>query len=387
MMQYNPFEGTKAQARDYQIRICSKVISMLDGSWVGRDGIKQDPAKSILIDAPTGSGKTVMALAIAQYGAIQGKRIGWVAMRRNLLRQAIEMRDLFAFQIPDMKLISMFDKNPPRDVDWLCIDESHHDSTDSMARIHEAIKPEKVIGLSATPFRSDRMKLAFEKTVKDVGINALIQEGWLSKYDHYTIPEYTPLTVTELFQKFPDKWGKSIVFFRTMDECVLTNALMNRAGIKSDIVWGGSDREAQIDAFKAGDLNVLVSMSILAEGFDMEDLQTVFIRPSSKLPTIQMCGRVLRLHPGLEAKQIIQCKDTKYPFIRTAVPRMSYVQIGDQFRSLSTNADIESTANWYAQEILHAHVVIPDFIIKHKKKSQKIRHSRRQRRRLTRRHA
>lgn len=365
-MELDLFAGTTAQPRDYQVRICSKVVSMLDGSWVGKDGSRPGPARSVLIDAPTGSGKTVMTLAIAQYGSGLGKRIGWAAMRRNLLRQAQEMRDSFGFRIPEMRMISMFDKDPPRDVDWLVVDEAQHDATDSMARIHGVIRPERVIGLSATPFRSDRAKLAFERTVRDVGINSLIQEGWLSRYDHYTIPEHSPRAVAELLAEDPGRWGKSVVFFRTMEECVRAREMIAAAGIRSEVVWGGSDREAQIDAFRSGGLDVLVSMSILAEGFDMEDLRTVFVRPSSRLPTVQMCGRVLRLCPGMEAKQIVQCKDTRHPFVRTARPRASFVQVGGEFLSLTASSDVEETARRYAKAVVMAEVSMPDFLLKRK---------------------
>lgn len=381
------FAGTTAEVRDYQVRICSKVISMLDGTWTAKDGTTPDPAKSVLIDAPTGSGKTVMALAIAQYGAKMGRRVGWASMRRNLLKQAMEMRDSFGFEVPNMRLISMFDRNPPRDVDWLISDEAQHDATNSMARIHGIIQPEKVIGLSATPFRSDRARLSFERTVRDIGINSLILDGWLSKYDHFTIPEFSPKAIAELFRLCPERWGKSVVFFRTMAECVETSTLLKEIGISNDVVWGGSDRDTQIDAFRAGELLVLVSMSILAEGFDMEDLRTVFVRPSSRLPTIQMSGRVLRLCKGLEAKQIVQCKDTKYPFVKTAAARISYVQIGDEFRSLTANADINATAKHFAFQVVRAKIDIPVFIINHNKGERPLgmrgrRRGRRRRRRI-----
>jgi superfamily II DNA or RNA helicase len=357
------FAGTSAQSRPYQVRICNKAIAMIGGHWVARDGTTPDAAKSVLIDAPTGSGKTVVALALAQYGAQQlGKRIGWVAMRRNLLQQAREMRDAFGFQIPNMRFISMFEQDPPKDVDWLIVDEAQHDATSSMAHIHNRIQPEKVIGLSATPFRSDRAQLAFERIIKDAGIHTLITEGYLSQFDHYTIPTYSPAAIAGLFQNHPEKWGKSIVFFRTMEDCAEMARLFHQIGVKTDIVWGGSDRERQIEAFRNGKLDVLISMSILTEGFDLEDLLTVFVRPSSKLPTTQMAGRVLRKCFIHEAKQIVQCQDTRHPFIKTATARMSYIQFGNNFRSLSKNENVDRVAKYYAARILKSVPKIPKFL-------------------------
>jgi Type III restriction enzyme, res subunit len=236
------FAGTTAQTRDYQVRICSKVLSMVEGKWLARDGHNPGVARSVLIEAPTGSGKTVMALGLAQYAYQHGFRVGWVSMRRNLLRQARDMRDQFGFDVPDLKLVSMFDTDPPTDIDWLFVDEAQHDSTDSMAHIHARIKPKKVIGLSATPYRTDRAQLSFERIVKDVGIHTLIQEGYLSKFDHYTIPKYSPELVAELFGTHPGKWGKSVAFFLTLDECQRASAALTAVGVTNEIVWGGSDK-------------------------------------------------------------------------------------------------------------------------------------------------
>lgn len=362
------FTGTTADIRDYQERICGKALAMMEGTWVARDGRNPGPARSVLIEAPTGSGKTVMALGLGQYGASQGIRIGFVAMRRNLLTQAEEMRDRFGFRIPNMRFISMFDPDPPTDVDWLFVDEAQHDSTSSMAHIHSIIKPKKVIGLSATPYRSDNAQLAFERVVRDAGIHTLIQEGWLSEYDHYTIPKYTPESVARLFKKDKKKWGQSVIFFLTKDECDRTSALLRAAGVKNEVVWGGSDRESQIEAFRKGRVQVLVSMSILSEGFDADEMRTVFIRPSSRLPAVQMGGRVLRKNADMPFKQIVQCQETRHPFIKTARARMSYVQVGEEFRSLSKNENIEAIAQHFAQQVIRVNTVIPDFITQAKRK-------------------
>jgi superfamily II DNA or RNA helicase len=362
------FAGTSAQPRDYQGRICNKVLSMLNGTWTAKDGHSPGQAKSVLIEAPTGSGKTVMGLGLAQYAFQHGLRVGWCAMRRNLLRQAIDMRDQFGFQVPNMALISMFEQDPPDDVDWLFVDEAQHDSTDSMAHIHARVKPAKVIGLSATPYRTDRAQLSFERIVKDVGIHTLIQEGYLSQYDHYTIPKYSPESVAELFRRHPDKWGKSVAFFLTMEECERAQAALNAVGVRNEVVWGGSNREEQIDAFREGDVQVLVSMSILSEGFDAEDMRSVFIRPSSRLPAVQMGGRVLRICEQEPVKQIIQCQDTHHPFVKTARARRSYIQVGESFRSLAQNENVDRIASAMAQQVLLADASLPQFILDKSKK-------------------
>ncbi len=184
-------DGVTAEPRTYQLRVVSKVLRKFRNALPDPTVNRKRPAKSVLVESPTGSGKTIMGLATA--GHMQrnhGFRIGWSAMRRNLLAQVARENERWNFNV-DLQLISMFQKNPP-EVDLLVVDEAHHDATRSMEDLHAKIRPKYVLGLTATPFRSDCSRLSFDTVIRDIGIRQLIQDRYLSRYHHYTIPEYTP---------------------------------------------------------------------------------------------------------------------------------------------------------------------------------------------------
>src|SRR6476660_4491889 len=113
---------TAVQPRPYQQRIVAKAVDL----FCNHD------LRSILIDSPTGSGKTVMGLLIGR--AVQdalGVRVGWVAMRRYLLDQARAENEGRRIGV-NAAYISMFDREPPTDVDMLIVDEAQHDAASSM---------------------------------------------------------------------------------------------------------------------------------------------------------------------------------------------------------------------------------------------------------------
>lgn len=322
------------EARPYQARIVSKTIDHLTG---GPGAAYEVP--SVIIESPTGSGKTVMGMAIAaEMQRRSDMSVGWCAMRRNLLHQAQETNAL-GFGVRDLKLISMFDKDAPP-VDLLIIDEAQHDGAMSMATLHDKIRPKKIIGLSATPYRSDRVKLCFAKSVKDAGIHNLIQDGYLARYHHYTIPVFEPRAVAETYARETQRWGQSLFFFPTMAHCRAAAQRLGELGVPFELVTGSTDRQSQIERFAAGVIPVLISMQVLAEGFDCPSLKTVFVRPSGKLCTIQMGGRALRKYPDHEFKQMVQCTQTKYPFPRAALPAEQFQWIGDSWRSLIASQQI-----------------------------------------------
>lgn len=345
-------KSTKIETRPYQSRIIDQTLRLFTSS----------KATSILIESPTGSGKTVMGLSIcAELQRRFGYSIGWSAMRRNLLTQAErEVMDK-GFAIDGFRTISMFDKSPPQ-VDVLVVDEAQHDATASMAMIYGKIKPKFILGLTATPYRSDRMGLCFEKIIKDCGIHQLIQDGFLSQYHHYTIESYTPESIAATYLMDREKWGKSVMFFRQIEQCLVAYKLLNDQGVKVEVVTANSDRERQLGDFESGKCEVLINMMILTEGFDSPNLKTVFIRPSIKGCTVQMGGRVFRNAAGMPYKQIVQCLHTKYPFPRHASPQEQYVLEGGLWRSLKMNKQLDNIANQSIKHIIKIDVEIPEFI-------------------------
>lgn len=355
------------EPRDYQRRIVSKAIKMFQGEHVNRRGTVDAIANSVMIESPTGSGKTVMGLLIAKYLQDQhGLSVGWVAMRRNLLSQTAAENASRGFGV-DLKLISMFDKSPP-EIDVLVVDEAQHDAATSMANLHCKLVPKKILGLTATPFRTDRIKLCFDHVIKDAGIHRLIQDGYLSPFRHFTIPEYTPESVARFICAEPDRWGKTLVFFHKSPDCYRCLQLLQTAGVRAEVVTALTDRNRQLDDFEAGRIDVLINMNILTEGFDCPELQTVFCRPSVKGCTIQMAGRVLRRSETTSHKHIVQCAATKHPFLKTALPAEQYVWMEDAWRSLKINEELVNISNRARLLVSQTEVELPPIVAKHRRR-------------------
>jgi len=334
-------DAVRIEPRDYQRRVVGRVIEMFSGPHVDRKA-ELPEARSVIVESPTGSGKTVMGLLLAKWAQeTLGMRVVWTAMRRNLLAQVERENRERGFGV-DLVTVSMFDRSPPRG-DLLVVDEAQHDATRSMASLHAAIGPAKVLGLSATPYRADRLGLCFERTVRDAGIRQLVLDGYLSPFAHHTINSYSPQSVAATWLREPDRWGRTLVFFRTIAECRACAAVLVAAGVACEVVTGSSDRETQIERFDAGQCQVILSVAVLAEGFDCPGLQTVFCRPSGKGPTVQMAGRVLRRAEGVPLKAVVQCAATKHPFTATAPPAVQFVEAEGGWRSIGLNDQVERT--------------------------------------------
>jgi superfamily II DNA or RNA helicase len=343
---------TAVQPRPYQERIVAKALDLFASKGV----------RSVLIESPTGSGKTIMALLVAK--AMQEQlnvRIGWVAMRRFLLAQARDENERHQIGT-EMEYISMFDRDPPTGLDLLIVDEAQHDAAQSMAVLHQTIRPRFILGLSATPYRADRIKLCFDTVIKDAGIQALIQDGYLSPYHHYTLPRYDPQTVVSFYLRDRARWGRSLFSFHTLQQCAAAAHLLRQASVRAEVVSGSSDRDAQLEAFRAGRVEVLCNCLMLSEGFNCPELKTVFCRPSCKSVTIQMAGRVLRQHPDLPHKQIVQCPETRWPFPRTASPAVQYTWTSEEWRSLQVNPLIAQVNVRTLQALARTNVTLPDFV-------------------------
>jgi tricorn protease-like protein len=79
---------------------------------------------------------------------------------------------------------------------------------------------------------------------------------------------------------------------------------------------------------------------------------------------MQMGGRVFRLHDDLPVKQMVQSGDTKWPFVKTAMPLMQYVWQGDDWKSLQVNPRLNQINQNARIAIATTDVELPEFIKK-----------------------
>lgn len=270
--------------------------------------------------------------------------------------------------------ISMFDKEPPthdengEKIEILIEDECHHSAASSAIFVMDKINPRFRLGLSGTPFRTDRVKLCFQKTIRDCGIRQLVEMGYLSRYHKYVIPEWTPATVATRYLAEPERWGKSAFYWRTEEDARECHRLLVAGGCNAGLVLGTQsfeERENTLDLFESNaGLDAIVNLFILTEGWDMPGLQTAWVRDSSRGPTTQMAGRVFRKHPDLPIKQIVQSQNTHYPVDKIVSPDMGYVWTENEWRSVKADDSVERVAAETMMYIAHSTSTVPEFITK-----------------------
>ena len=118
----------------------------------------------------------------------------------------------------------------------------------------------------------------------------------------------------ELIQKYKrESW---IVFTENKKQAKEFNNVINKKGFKSGIYntdLNDDERQENLDAFKSGQLNVLVSCTALDEGFDMPEADGAMIlsASSSKRQRIQRMGRVLRITANKENALIVTVYSSK----------------------------------------------------------------------------
>lgn len=391
---------TAAEARPYQRDVICDVTNMFLGEYLNLAGQCEEAVQSTLVESPTGSGKTFMGHCIAKtmQEEMPDLTIGWVAMRRNLLAQAARENAALGVNVQNIHYVSMFDKRPEGLLAaraagkpiMMVMDEAQHDAAESAAHLHNMLEPSLILGLTATPFRTDRMKLCFQKVVRRAGIHQLIQDGYLSRYESYTLPSWSPQVVFDHYMNDPALWGKSIFYFVDTDQC---EQLMRLFASREDeilailhekrpdmpvkrvaeLVVGSTSqtyREEQLERFKTGETACLVNCMVLTEGFDDPTLETAWVRDSSKGPTIQMAGRAFRLHPEwkrnrdkrFRLKKIVQSKATKWPINKTATADQQYVWQNDEWYSLKVNPHLALINHNARVAIAQTEVVLPKFI-------------------------
>ena len=313
-----------------------------------------EPKSSVMLQLPTGGGKTCIAAALMSDWLHGGRKAVWLTHRRELAGQTEEMlRDAgvpasanihwtpqsSAPALVNGAVILMAQTVSRRaaaanvwsDYDYkdlLIIDEAHHATAGGWAR---AISqwPGPVLGMTATPWRLS-LKEGFEHLFSQLHCGPpaaeLQSEGWLCRARVLSPPEeeqivggqldlagdYSEAGIEQVNQD-RDLWTagalrfwqrhcenrQTIIYAVSVRHARNLAAVFNAAGIATGVLLGETpdvERAELLYRFRYGGIRVLVNVAVATEGFDLPDAACVVLtRPTLSLSLyLQMVGRGLR---------------------------------------------------------------------------------------------
>ena len=311
-----------------------------------------DKHNNTLVVAPTGAGKTIMLSALVGKRHKKGKRVLVLQHRDELVSQNKEkferVNPLISTSIVNgtvkhwegdavfsMVQTMSRDRNL-RDrplFDMVVIDEGHHAAAPTYTKVIDAVLKDnenaEIVGFTATPNRGDGKGLrgVFNNCAHQIELATLIREGFLVRPKSYVIDlgvgdqldrvtkrgkEYDMEEVAAIMdrsvinERIVDEWKdkagnrKTVVFCSTVLHAEHVCEAFLRAGIRADFVTGETpkeDRAEMLHDLEFGDLQVVVNVMVLTEGFDAPPVSCVVLtRPCSQKGTmVQMIGRGLRI--------------------------------------------------------------------------------------------
>nr|DAQ54380.1 MAG TPA: Type I site specific restriction modification protein [Caudoviricetes sp.] len=301
--------------------------------------------KSILIQAPTGSGKTALTAHMLGSAAERDHQSWFVVHRRELVRQSA--RTFYSVGIPHGIVASGFQgavlqpvqicsvqtlaqrhtrMRRPKLIVW---DECHHVAAASWAKIHEAYPDAIHIGLSATPERLDGTGLIswFKNIITGPSVSSLIDDGFLAPYRlfapsrpdlggvHTRMGDFVRSEAAAVMDK-PSITGdavahyrklaagkRAVVFCTSIEHSQHVVAQFRAAGFSAEHVDGETnphDRDAALRRFESGETLILSNVELFGEGVDIPGIEVaILLRPTQSLSLyLQQVGRALRPAPG-----------------------------------------------------------------------------------------
>ena len=307
--------------------------------------------RSVMAQMPTGTGKTYLLTAVIDSFVSNNpmEKVWIVAHRRELVSQIDEtVRKFHSYYASNTS--SLLSSVKAMSIQWLLrhydeieeepgmivIDEAHHALAKTYKEMWERFPNAKFLGLTATPCRLNGKGFTdlFDVLVQSWDVPEFISKGRLATYDFVSIKsdgvtqrlidslqkrgadgDYQNKEMDMLLNKKPsierlyrslEEFGKDrkgIVYAINISHAQKITKLYQEHGVKAiaiDSKTPATERQQDIEAFKKGDIQVLVNVDIFSEGFDCPDVEFVQLaRPTLSLAKyLQMVGRGLRVAKG-----------------------------------------------------------------------------------------
>lgn len=292
-------------------------------------------AKGICCVLPCRSGKSyIMAEMINK----AKKNVLVLAHRHSLIAQHKELLENLGILTDKVRVASVFteasrlgtyDKDS---VGLIIIDEAHLSEAKSYKKVCEYYDNAKRVLFTATPARLDGKPLTLADTLI-TGITAadLIEQGAISDYDYYApdlnidlsavdmvAGEYNNSQLTDVMcrstiygdvLKYYRQLGdnrQAIAYCTSVKHSQQTADMFNENGISAISIDGGmtqKERNARMDMFRNGEVQVLCNCNLISEGITLPNASVgLLLRPTCSLPLfIQQACRVLTPVPGKKA--------------------------------------------------------------------------------------
>ena len=307
--------------------------------------------RSVMAQMPTGTGKTYLLTAVIDSFVSNNpmEKVWIVAHRRELVSQIDEtVKKFHSYSASNTS--SLLSSVKAMSIQWLMrhyneieeepgmivIDEAHHALAKTYKEMWERFPKAKFLGLTATPCRLNGKGFTdlFDVLVQSWSVPEFISKGRLATYDFVSIKsdgvtqrlidslqkrgadgDYQNKEMDMLLNKKPSierlyqslkefgKDRKGIVYAINISHAQKITKLYQEHGVKAiaiDSKTPATERQQDIEAFKKGDIQVLVNVDIFSEGFDCPDVEFVQLaRPTLSLAKyLQMVGRGLRVAKG-----------------------------------------------------------------------------------------
>jgi superfamily II DNA or RNA helicase len=314
--------------------------------------LREDNKNKALIISATGTGKTYLSAFDAK--AFKAKKLLFVVHRLTIAEDSLETfkivfgndktygvysgekRDLdcdFIFStIQTISKPSHLENFTKSHFDYIIIDETHRSAADSYLRLINHFEPKFLLGMTATPERTDGddiFQLFDHNIAYEIRLNRAMEEEMLSPFHYYGVmdllidnveidnkSDFNLLISSERVDRIIEKanfYGsdngitRGLVFCSRKKEAIELSALFNSKGFKTIALTGDSsdkERDNSIEKLESDNLHekldYIFTVDIFNEGIDIPKInQIIMLRPTeSAIIFIQQLGRGLRKVDG-----------------------------------------------------------------------------------------
>lgn len=310
--------------------------------------------KAGLVTMATGLGKTW--LAAFDTSRAESARILFIAHREEILRQS---RDVFRRVSPGRTVGLYFgdEKCPDADMvfatiqtlsrhldlfaadtfDYVIVDEFHHAAADSYRKVLDHFAPDFLLGLTATPERTDGadlLSLCADNLVYECDLVEGIRRNELVPFHYWGVRDtvdFEPIPwrggrfdpaaleaavetqerATAALREWEARRGdRTLAFCASTHHADFMTEFFRERGIRCTSVHSGSTsspRHESIEELRDGHLDVVFSVDIFNEGLDVPNIDTVLmLRPTESLVIfLQQLGRGLRINEAKDSLTVI----------------------------------------------------------------------------------